>query len=423
MPVAIAVLAWLAVTATGAGAASTVRVSVNSSGVQGGDRSWSFGGVVSGGGRFVAFTSSAAHLGVLPDRNRVADVYLRDVASGTTRRVSWTWNGHAANGDSYAIAISLDGRLVLFNSIATNLVRVPGLSGEGGPPTGVYVRNMRSGRIRRVSVSTAGVQANRSSQAFGMSANGRVVLFGSWATNLAPRCSREVFALYVRGRNHRRTTRVSPACLNVANDTAAISATGRYVVFAGTGLPACSQRLYLRDRVTRGMRIVRTPRGLHVSPVAVSADGRFVTYTAYRSHRSSTGCHGEYDFQVYRRDRSASRTALVSATSNGVAGNGSSHAWSASTNGRDILFGSNASNLVPGDTNGEEDALLEDMLTGRIARVSLSTAAAQLAKGAGQGSISADGGWVAFSSDDTHVVPGPDMNGGASDVFLRGPLR
>lgn len=414
-------VAGLSVGSAGAAAPTTVRVSVNAAGVQGGARSWSFGGVVSDGGRFVAFTSTAAHLGVLPDRNGVEDVYLRDVGQGTTRRVSWTWNGRGANGASTVVAISADGRDVLFTSVATNLVPVPGLTGEGGPQTGVFLRDMTSGTIRRVSVSTTGAQANRNSAAFGLSANGRVVLFGSWATNLAPRCPRQVFAMYVRVRGRGRTVRVSPGCLDVAGDAAAISASGRYVAFASAGLPACTQRLYLRDRATGGLRVVPTPRGLHVAPAAVSADGRFVTYTAYRSHRSGAGCTGEYDFQVYRRDRLASRTTLVSETPGGSAGNGASRAWGASAGGREIVFGSDATDLVAGDTNGAEDALLADMRTGRITRVSLSYTGAQLARGATQGGISPDGRWAVFSSDDTHVVAGADMNGEASDVFLRGP--
>ena len=123
---------------------ATERVNVDSVGTQGDDRC-GYPPVFSGDGRFVAFDSAASNL-VSGDTNGFADVFLHDRQSGTTERVSVSSNG--AEGDSFseAPAISADGRIVAFQSAASNLVpgdtnftyddfnRGPDLTLEADPP-------------------------------------------------------------------------------------------------------------------------------------------------------------------------------------------------------------------------------------------------------------------------------------------------
>src|SRR5213078_398325 len=88
-----------------------------------------------------------------------------------------------------------------------------------------------------------------------------------------------------------------------------------------------------------------------------------------------------------------------------------------SADGRFVAIASNATNLVGGDTNGFTDIFVRDRKTGKTRRVSLSSAGAQGDSGSFEPSISADGGFVAFTSEATNLVGG-DTNG-FEDVFVR----
>jgi Tol biopolymer transport system component len=101
-------------------AGPTVRESLDSAGRQANGAS--FKAAISADGRFVAFESDATNL-VLGDTNGVADIFVRDVLTGRTTRVSVDSAGGQANGASFNAAISADGRFVAFESNATNLVR------------------------------------------------------------------------------------------------------------------------------------------------------------------------------------------------------------------------------------------------------------------------------------------------------------
>jgi TolB protein len=84
------------------------------------------------------------------------------------------------------------------------------------------------------------------------------------------------------------------------------------------------------------------------------------------------------------------------------------------------VYQSFASNLVPGDTNGARDIFLSDRETGETIRVSISTSGAQADHNSFNATISRDAAWVGFSSDATNLVP-EDTNG-AADGFVRGPF-
>jgi Tol biopolymer transport system component len=105
----------------------------------------SYGAVVSANGRWVAFTSTASNL-VRHDGNGHADVFVRDLRRGTTRRVSVAGDGHGGNAPSVVDAISANGRLVLFRSSAANLV-----PHDRNRRTDVFLANVVRRTIRRVS--------------------------------------------------------------------------------------------------------------------------------------------------------------------------------------------------------------------------------------------------------------------------------
>jgi Tol biopolymer transport system component len=169
----------LAAAATRAGVglgAVTTRVPVDRSGQQANGESQDE--VISAGGRFVAFTSSASNL-VAGDTNHSLDVFVRDRKAQVTRRVSVGPGGQQANGGSFSPAISADGRFVAFTSHASNLV-----PGDTNGADDVFVRDRKLQVTRRVSVGPGGQQANNNSYLPAVSADGRFVAFWSLAGNL-----------------------------------------------------------------------------------------------------------------------------------------------------------------------------------------------------------------------------------------------
>jgi Tol biopolymer transport system component len=206
---------------------TTERVSVSTGGVQ---AYWpSDDPALSADGRFVAFHSDASHL-VPGDTNGLGDVFVRDRRTGRTERVSVSTRGVQGDRDGGSPALSADGRFVAFHSEATNLV-----PGDTNGKRDVFVRDRQAGTTERVSVSTAGGQANDYSYTPAISPGGRFVAFQSLATNLVPGDTNGWGDVFVRDRQAGTTERVSVSTGGVqGNDSSyfpAISAVGRFVAF------------------------------------------------------------------------------------------------------------------------------------------------------------------------------------------------
>src|SRR3990172_651309 len=188
---------------------------------------------ISADGGFVAFHSAASIL-VPGDANGKLDVFVHDRATGTKERVSVDSAGAEGNDSSWVPAISGDGRFVAFESWATNLVL-----GDGDTYSfrDVFLRDRLSGATERVSVSIEGDEPNAESLGPAISADGRFVAFSSSASNLVP----GDFGypdIFVRDRQTGVTTMVSvDSAGNKAGGhsySPAISADGRFVTFSST---------------------------------------------------------------------------------------------------------------------------------------------------------------------------------------------
>lgn len=147
----------------------------------------------------------------------------------------------------------------------------------------------------------------------------------------------------------------------------------------------------------------------------VSSDGRYVVFWSAATNLVPGDTNGNYD--VFVHDRQTGSTTRASLASNGAQADGSCVAGSISDDGRYVAFQSWATTLVPGDTNGWSDAFVRDLQTGITTRVSVSTTGAQGNRDAENPRISADGRYVAFQSTAGTLVPG-DTNG-KCDVFVR----
>ncbi len=148
---------------------------------------------------------------------------------------------------------------------------------------------------------------------------------------------------------------------------------------------------------------------------AISSAGRYVSFSSDASNLVPGDTNAAQD--VFVRDRKLGTTRRVSVSSTGAQGNSVSFDPAISSAGRYVSFSSFASNLVPGDTNGTVDVFVRDRELGTTRRVSVSSTGAQGNRLSFDPAISSAGRYVAFSSAASNLVPG-DTNG-SFDVFVR----
>jgi hypothetical protein len=428
LPLALLVLAAALVVAMpgwAAGTPTTRRVSVASDGSQGNGQSGN--SRLSADGRFVVFDSFASNL-VGNDTNGLEDVFIRDRVTARTRRVSLSSTGGEGNGYSVLGSISPDARFVTFASEASNLV-----ANDTNGVFDVFVRDRSTGKTRRVSLGSTGGEGNDDSARSSISADGRFVAFYSFASNLVDDDANGVSDIFVRDRATGKTTRISvdPSGIDADGGSfdVSISASGRFVAFESLASNLVrddvngSSDVFVRDRATGRTRLVSINsagaegNGDSASP-RISTGGRFVAFTSDASNLVAFDGNGSGD--VFIRDRLTGKTRRVSVNSEEVQGNGDSLVGSVTPDGRFVAFSSRASNLVGIDTNGWEDMFVRDRSTGKTRRVSGGLNGTEANDASSDGSLSADGLFVAFSSYATNLV-GSDTNA-RRDVFVRGPL-
>ncbi|MBP9503407.1 MAG: hypothetical protein KBF17_14700 [Candidatus Promineofilum sp.] len=153
----------------------TSRVSVKTGGGQGAGDSYS--AAISSDGSAIAFESGASL--VTGDTNNATDIFVHDRQAVTTSRVSVKTGGTQVSNDSYAAAISADGRTVAFASLANNLV-----GGDTNNASDVFLHDRQTGETSRVSVNNAGTQGDLDSDAPDLSSDGLLIVFSSYAKNL-----------------------------------------------------------------------------------------------------------------------------------------------------------------------------------------------------------------------------------------------
>ncbi len=423
MKTILRVLAILCILLPAAPAVITERVSVASDGSQG--NNWSNSPSISADGRFIAFVSEASNL-VDEDTYATVDVFVRDRQSGTIERVSVASDGSQANGRSDWLYISADGLYVAFHSWASNLV-----SGDTNNTCDVFVHNLADGTTERVSVSSEESQGIALSTYPSISADGRYVAFLSYASNLVDGDTNGVEDVFVRDRQSETTERVSVASDGSQGNARAwlrpsISADGRYVAFHSEASNLVSGDtngegdIFIRDRETRTTERVsvasdESQGNAYSYGPSISADGRYVAFYSWASNLVDGDTNDISD--IFVRYRLGGTTELVSLASDESQGNDWCGSPSISADGRYVAFESGASNLVSGDTNDSGDVFVRDRLFGNTQRISVAGDGSQANGVSMDSSFSADGRYVAFASTASNLVS-EDTNGYA-DVFVR----
>jgi len=392
--------------------------------------------VLSADGRFVVFRSSASNLpGSSPGTG--PQLYLLDRSTGALEHVSQSTGGAAAlhpptftDAELLPGEVSQDGRFVLFQAAAANLVaNDTNVQPPAGPGVDVFLRDRLTGTTvtpNRLPDGTTG--------AF-RSANGRMSVDGRWVVFVTSNSHASVDTngrpdayLFDRltGFSVLASTTVSGAPAGEVM-TADISDDGRFVAFDAyssnvvPGDTSPGQDVFVRDMQTGAVeRISINSLGVEAEGGAayarISADGRFVLFLSLAANLAGEPLLGP---DLFVRDRWSSSTTLASVRANGSPIDASlTPPYDLSADGRFVLFTSLDSSILPGDVGSKNDVFLRDLLTAQTTLVSVSVSGGFTGAESFAGSLSADGRHAVFSSR-ASTLTSPSIQNGVEDVFVR----
>ncbi len=416
---------------------TTTRVNLGAGGAQASASSDSGVESISDDGRFVSFVSTASNL-VPGDTNGAGDYFVRDRQAGVTQRLDVSANGAQADSGSDGGGMSADGSLAIFITGADNLV-----PRDRNESADAFVRDLATSTtvlVSRSVVPSNAADGGTDSAAPAVSGNGRLVAFSSQAGNIVAGDDNHQGDVFVRDLVTNTTEIIgggpppanSPST-RVESHLGGMSADGRFVVFqswAADLVPNDTNGnnwdIFVHDRQTGQNEIVsRDPSGAQVTESldgqdfyfdnTISADGRYV---AWDTTASVVPEDSNTSSDIYLRDRQAGTTEWISRRIKGNIGNrfSRSNSPSLSSDGRYVAFYSEASNMVLNDTNRVADIFVRDRMTGVAERVSVATDGTQSTVASFGPSISADGRYVAFYSNGNDLVPSNDA---PYQIFVR----
>ncbi len=415
------------------------------------DFAQSYNPVISGDGRYVAFVSESPNLvaGGIDENGYTADVFLWDRDTRTTTLISRrNSNGRSTFGPSMYPSISRDGRRVSFSSLGYDLTTFEGYDWQVYAYT--WSGTPANGSLVKVSVNNSGQAGNNQSASEYpalISGNGRYVVFATRATNMIDLNNDSIpdpdnspsFDVYVRDLDTNQTILVNMNASGTGNSNQrairpTISDDGRYVAFLSYAtdlVPGANndpnfRHAYVRDLLTNTTQLVSINNSGMPSTgwsdfAVISGDGRSVAFTSDGTNLASFG--GAVGRNVYVRNLDTNTTTLVSINQTGTGyGNAPSDPVenmvpSISFNGRYVAFTSEASNLVPNDTNNARDVFLRDLVANTTTLVSQNFSGTSSANaGSNYAVVSRNGSVVVFTSAATNLVS-TDTNG-FRDVFV-----
>ena len=331
-------------------------------------------------GTKILFYSGATNA-VTGDTNGFIDLFLKDLTTGVITRLSLSSIGLQLNNNVTAARFSPDGTKVLFETLATNVV-----TGDTNGASDVFVITLGTGAITRLGVNEFGVQANGGILRADFSADGAQVVFCSRATNLSGGDSDASADVYVQNLGTGVITLVSTSAAGVKGNAlsgsqgvSVFSPDGTLVAFTSTstnlvpGDTNASYDIFIKNLVTGAITRANVSaagveaNGAFFAPGSFSADG---TKLLIRADSANNLMPGVSSGAIFVKDLATGALTLVTADADGVPANSYSYPGNFSPDGRYVVFYSNATNLVPGDTNGQPDVFIKDLLTGAVTRVS-----------------------------------------------------
>ncbi len=344
-------------------AGTTIRVSLATDGSQGLEHSYAPS--ISGDGNWIAFDTKSSL--VPDDTNDQQDVYVHHVPTGTTTRVSVHSNGSQGSSASRSAAISGDGSKVAFISFSTELV-----DGDTNNERDVFLHDIATGVTKRVSVSSAEVESNGLSEDASVNWDGSKIAFQSWGSNLVPGDTNEVSDVFVRDDDSGTTLRVSrpvgAAEPNGISFNPSINEDGTRVSFTSgaSNLVAGDTNgwkdIFVRD--TAAQTTTRISVSTNGAQGDLDSDGSRIdgagNRIAFWSRAATFVGNDQNDvIDVFVHDLTNGRTVRVSVGYNRrESDRPASSAFDISGDGSIVGFSTHASNFVLGDTNGTSDVFL-----------------------------------------------------------------
>jgi len=404
----------------------TLRVNLNSAGVQANGTSDAC--ALSADGRFVAYASVATNLAA-GNPIGIRDVFLFDAQTRTTQLVSQSLTGDPGNGPSgTTIDVSANGRFVAFDSWAHDLVL-----GDTNAQVDVFVRDMLTGTTEMVSVDSTGTQGNTASSSVALSNDGRFVVFASWADNLIATDMNDQQDIFLHDRMTGTTRRVTETLFGVGGEgtshSPTISSDGRYIAYSSRANNLVAEPLSIYHYIF--VHDTQTSETWHASinsfgehahdhsdtRPGITPDGRYVVFASEAYNLAFPDLNWVSD--IFLHDHQTGETTRISEGWLGQEGNGGSILPSISDDGRYIAFVSSATNLVPNDANGLDDVFLYDRVLGSMRKITEGALGGATNGPSTNAMLSTEGRHLLFGSEATDLVFG-DTNG-VRDVFLQRP--
>lgn len=349
-------------------------------------------------------------------------------SSGAIRRVSESAAGEQANGLSEQASVSADGRFVVFQSRATNLV-----SGDTNNQQDIFVKDLQTGEVRLVSTDTTGTQGDNRSQNASISAEGRYVVFESQAGNWAAGDLRGTMDIFLKDLQTGTLTRISQGTGTeefAISGSASFSSDGSKIVFASQRTNLVSNDanggtadIFVYTVATGQLQLVSTSatgqaaNSTNETPV-FSPDGQSVAFVSYASNLIANDIRNN-QADVLIKDLNTGAVRRASETVDGVGGDsGSINAIAFAPDGQSIMFQSGASNLVEGDTNNANDIFIKNLQTNVVTRISVAADGSQAQNFASfDGSFVGSANLAVFESQAGSLVEGDQNN--FTDVYVK----
>jgi Tol biopolymer transport system component len=387
----------------------TLLASVNAAG-NGSGNGESANASITPDGRFVVFESHASDL-VPGDNNGARDVFVRDLTAGTTLLVSQATSGTGpGDGASDSPVISEDGRVVMFSSAVSSLTNA-----DTNKLADLFIRDLPAGTTLNLTGNLrAFTTAGSESYQFALSANGRYAVFraGDGSTRVRNADNGVIFWRDLQAATNVVVAEVNASLLPGDLEALDISADGGYVLY---GLSGSIWRWNARDQMVEAV----ATDGLSFNPV-MTPDARWLAYFGPVANGDPAAPIG--DLQIFLRDLNTNIVRVVTARADGSLSGGNEIAVpSLSDDGRFVAFESADVRLAASDVNRTYDAFVRDVEAGATLLASSALPGNTSVTGDGASrfepaAVSANGRWLLYASTVETLVAN-DTNGFA-DIFL-----
>lgn len=332
---------------------------------------------ISQDGRYVAFATDSSDI-VANDTNNAPDIFVRDRKLGTTVRADLTSTGAQISTGAGGYKMSANGRYVVFPSASSTVV-----PGDTNSVSDLFLRDLKSNTTEMVSLTSTGGLPNSGTSFYDISADGRYIVFTSDASNIVSGDTNAVQDIFVRDRKLGTTTLLSKSSSGALANNSSVRPT-------------------------------------------ISCDGSYVAFTSTATNLVVGDTNGVQDvFLVDRVANNEISNLTINGNGNVNAPNGMGNI-DISCNGERLVFASNASNLVPDDSNNATDIFAYSMIDGTFQRVNLDSSGNETVwptnpntgvLGLSSNTIDFSGRYVAFWANTSTLVAGDTNN--TSDIFLR----